>query len=490
MMKPTAEQQIAIDAITSRATKAVVIVAAAGSGKTATLHAAAQELRNTFGRRHRVLVTAFNKDVIRDAEARFGDLAKCKTTHSLAYATHGRLFRTRMDNNPTDNAKSLAAKLGLRGAIALAHGEFSLKTTDAARLIKRTVDRFCSSADSAIGTHHIPMSVHGVPAQIRAEFIDLIVGGACEMWDELQHPAGGKFRFTHDMYRKLWALSQPKLSYDTIMLDEAQDTPPVVEAVFRAQTHALRVAVGDSSQALYEFTGAVDALAKLIESEPSVKVCQLRQSFRFGQKVADLANQWLALPQMDTDMQVVGNPARDSQILDLTQADAVLCRTNAGAFEVAVQSVAAGRKTAIVGNIRALQSLVYGLASLERGQRPRHADLALFETFDDAVEAAKEEDADSDLRVAVNVVAEYGADRVLEIINALVPEDRAELVASTAHKSKGRQWNRVKVHSDFEPKCDKDGNAIPSTRAQGNLAYVAVTRAMLVLDPGPLAFVH
>jgi superfamily I DNA/RNA helicase len=502
-MQLTSEQRKVVDTVvagadpTTATAAALVVTAGAGSGKTSTLFAAAQAVREAYGRDVRIVVTAFNKDVIADAKNRFGDLAKCQTTHSLAYATHGRHYRARMDNNPNDRPKGLAAKLGFKGEFAVverpAAGRasddlFVLKTVEAARLISKTVDRFCSSADFDIAEHHIPHIIdrdHALYEQVTSMILD----GATDMWDELQKTDGRKFRFTHDMYRKLWALSQPRIACDVIMLDEAQDTPPVVEAVFRAQEHAMRIAVGDSSQSLYEFTGAVDALRKLKDADPTTVEHQLRQSFRFGQKIADLANRWLALPVMRTGMQIVGNPALDSRIAMLTSADAVLCRTNAGAFSVVVTNVMAGRKVALVGNIKGMQSLVFGLKAIQKGQTPRHPDLAVFECWDDVTQAMKEEDADNDLKIAVQIVEAYGADKTLAIISSLVAEADADVVVSTAHKSKGRQWNSVKIHDDFAPKVNKDGSAVPVTRAWGNLAYVAVTRAQLVLDPGPLAVV-
>lgn len=486
-MRPTGEQQAVIDAITSGKVNALIVTAGAGSGKTSTLHAAAQAVREVFGRDKKIVVTAFNKDVIRDADARFGNLATCKTTHSLAYATHGRLYRGRMDANPTDSARGLAAKLGFKGTVALmdAKGEFTLKTVDAARLVRKTVDRFCSSADFDIAAHHIPHTLDR-DHTLYGEFVALILDAATDMWDELQDPAGRKFRFTHDMYRKLWALSQPKINADILMLDEAQDTPPVMEKVFRDQVHAVRVAVGDSNQGLYEFTGAVDALAKLRDNDPDAVECELRQSFRFGRPIADLANMWLALPVMRTTMQIIGNPERESRIAVLDKADAILCRTNAGAFGVVVENVLAGRRTALVGNIKAMLSLIYGLQALSQGRPVRHSDLAVFESWADLEQAIKDEDVDSDLTIAFQIYSKYGTETI-KILGRLVAEADAEVVVSTAHKSKGREWDSVKIHEDFAPKLDKQGNPVPVTRAWGNLAYVAVTRAKLVLDPGPLA---
>ena len=49
----------------------------------------------------------------------------------------------------------------------------------------------------------------------------------------------------------MWALTRPRLSADFVLLDEAQDTNPVLEEIFLAQD-AQRVCVGDPAQQIYE----------------------------------------------------------------------------------------------------------------------------------------------------------------------------------------------------------------------------------------------
>ena len=57
----------------------------------------------------------------------------------------------------------------------------------------------------------------------------------------------GSLRFEHDHYMKMWAMTSPVLDGKFILLDEAQDTNPVLEEVFLAQD-AQRVCVGDPAQ--------------------------------------------------------------------------------------------------------------------------------------------------------------------------------------------------------------------------------------------------
>jgi len=98
-------------------------------------------------------------------------------------------------------------------------------------------------------------------------------------------------RFEHDHYLKMWALRDPVIAADFLLLDEAQDTNPVVEQVFTAQRdHAQLVLVGDSAQAIYGWRGARDVMTGFDGRRLS-----LSRSFRFGPPLAAEANRWLTI---------------------------------------------------------------------------------------------------------------------------------------------------------------------------------------------------
>lgn len=86
----------------------------------------------------------------------------------------------------------------------------------------------------------------------------------------------------------------------------------------------------------------------------------------------------------------------------------------------------------------------------------------------------------------VKLVDDYGVEDILAVCAGSVSEKDADIIVSTAHKSKGREWNHVKIASDFSP---PEEGVMPS-HGELCLAYVAVTRAKLVLDPGTLAWVN
>lgn len=73
-----------------------------------------------------------------------------------------------------------------------------------------------------------------------------------------------------------------------------------------------------------------------------------------------------------------------------------------------------------------------------------------------------------------------------------VPEASAQLVVATAHRSKGREWDRVELASDLDEALQEATEAAEEGGAADNaalrdeqmLCYVAVTRAKTALAPG------
>src|SRR5690606_8774522 len=123
---------------------------------------------------------------------------------------------------------------------------------------------------------------------------------ARKVWDDACNPAG-VLRYEHDYYLKSWLLTHPKLTeYDYLLFDEAQDANAAITRLVLDQTHAKRIAVGDSCQAIYGWRGASDALSVF----PGVQLT-LTKSFRFGPAVADEANLWLDL--LDAPIRIEGH---------------------------------------------------------------------------------------------------------------------------------------------------------------------------------------
>ncbi len=202
---------------------------------------------------------------------------------------------------------------------------------------------FCHTADEAITPHHVPRLCGLDDTDLHTQLAAHIVPFAHKAWADLQHPDDGAVRLDHDHYLKIWALTRPRIDADFLLLDEAQDTNPVVEQIFLAQRdHAQLVMVGDSAQAIYHWRGAKDIMTGFDGTQLA-----LSQSFRFGPDLAAEANRWLHLA--DAPIRLTGTPAVPTELGLVTQPDAVLCRTNVGAMAQVMARMAAGHRVALAG---------------------------------------------------------------------------------------------------------------------------------------------
>jgi hypothetical protein len=361
MLRPTDEQTAAADAF--RAGDHLVLQAGAGTGKTTTLAL----LAGATQRRGRYL--AFNKAIATDAATRFPATVQCKTAHALAYAAVGHRYHARL-NGPRQPGWKTGQALGLDQGARIGTRDISPRTLSYTAL--RTVTRYCHSADPVLARHHVPRLRGLETDDLHAQLADLLLPYAAKAWADLQHPHQGVVRFDHDHYLKIWALSQPVIGADYLLLDEAQDTNPVVEQIFTAQRgHAQLVMVGDSAQAIYGWRGARDVMTGFDGT-----ALTLTRSFRFGPELATEANRWLAISK--APIRLVGTETVPTELGPVQQPDAVLCRTNVGAMAEVITHLAAGRKVALAGGGEALRALALAARDLMEGRRTWHPELLLF----------------------------------------------------------------------------------------------------------------
>jgi N12 class adenine-specific DNA methylase len=471
--RPTAEQQAIIDACVSG--QNLVIEAGAGTGKTSTLRMASAAMTGRTG-----LYVAYNKAIANEARGSFPANVTCATAHSLAFQAIGRSYARRL-NSKRLPAHEIAALLGIREPMQL--GEEMLTPPQLAGIVMGTVGRFCHSADHAISSAHVP-PVNGAAGLRRAQLTQFIVPLAASAWTDLQR-SDGRLPFSHDHYLKMWQLTQPRLNAGFVLFDEAQDADPVIAAIIQGQDGAQKIAVGDSCQAIYGWRGAVDALA----TWPADQRLYLSQSFRFGVPIAEEANKWLE--NLGAVLRLKGTPSITSAIGTVTTPDAVLCRTNAEAVSQSLALLEQGRRVALVGGGDDIKRLAEAARELQQRGHTSHPELAAFRTWSAVQRYVRDDEGGADLATFVRLVDAHGPEAVIRTIDQLSSEDTADVVVSTAHKAKGREWNQVLIAPDFrEPANDKDtGQRGVIPRADAMLAYVAVTRAKERLDRGSLAWI-
>ncbi len=463
----------------------LAIKAGAGTGKTTTLAMCARTTRYTG------TYLAFNRAIANDAGRAMPLTVAARTVHSIAMAAIRRspagVLLDRLNGARVAPGK-VARILGLGPLIvtiptAGAPRTKMLQPAWQASHVMRAIAAFCQSGDPAPDRRHFPY-VDGIdpPAdggrrtyvnnrQVAAELEPALR----RAWADLTSPVG-QLRFTHDTYLKLWQLGAHTIPGDFLLFDEAQDANPVMLAALNAQQVPI-IWVGDDQQQLYEWRGAVNAMDTLPDDIPRT---YLTQSWRFGPAVADVAN--TILDRLDAEFRLTGNSARDSTVysLSLTGAAptrAVLCRTNAAAVNAVLQHQERGIAPHLVGGCDEIVRFAEAADRLMDGERTGHPELACFESWREVLEYVDHDPQGSELRMLVQLIQDYGTDTIIAALDGLAPEDSADVIVSTAHKAKGREWTAVRLGPDFELPEDRQ-LAAPELR----LLYVAATRGIDQLD--------
>lgn len=469
-MNLTDEQARAVDLFQS--SRALKISAFAGTGKTSTLTAVAESTQKNG------LYLAFNKSIAAEAKTKFPRSVDCRTTHSLAFRAVPSIYR----GNDAKLTHSLHSNhvVKLLGIEEVAVGGISLKPRTLGFLTAKTVQRFCQSGDVDVGSSHVPLSgkLDKIEPQYQDRFKGYIVDLAAHLWDRMLDPADSA-PLGHDGYLKLWSLSEPRLDYDYLLLDEAQDTNEAVLSVLRRQDSHLTL-VGDRHQQIYEWRGAVNAM----ESVETDAEAFLTRSFRFGDVVADAATSILRV--LGEERRVIGNPQRATRISATGTTETILCRTNAGVVAVVIEALAAGRTPYVVGGVNELIRMLEDVSKLKRSIPAECAEFFGFKDWTEVVDFSGSDEGES-LRSFVSIVQTYGELTLIQRLNSVSREEAsASLTVSTGHKAKGREWDSVTLFTDFEPRPRKDDpSKLAMNREEARLLYVAATRArqLLVVPP-------
>lgn len=481
---PTDEQRQILDAAAPAGLKCLVIQAGAGAGKTSTLKMLEEILPG------RGQYTAFNKALVTESKSKFRK-ARCSTTHGLAFGTVGKLYSHRMEGRRI-RSEQVASQLGIADMdLAVGHNpdgtptERKLTAGYLAGQVMVAVRRFCQSADPAIAEQHFKR-IDGIDADgvhedggRTYENNDLVrrylLPFAQKAWADLSSTTG-TLPFSHDVYVKVWQLgtgpNKPLIPADYILLDEGQDTAPVFLDVLKQQTHALLILVGDSNQAIYEWRGAVDAM----QAFPDAPRRMLSQSFRFGPRIADVANSILAGLEDGTDLILKGLDSLASvvELDEPTVTRCVLTRTNAGALGALMEGRRNGKKTHLIASVDEVIAFVRAAQDLKDGKAVNHPDLGCFNAWPEVVEYSKTDEG-QELRLWVKLIEEFGCGEIVAALDNQCKERDADLVVCTAHKSKGREWDSVQLAADFPPACRMSDS-------DRRLLYVAATRAKQFLD--------
>jgi superfamily I DNA/RNA helicase len=157
-----------------------------------------------------------------------------------------------------------------------------------------------------------------------------------------------------------------------------------------------------------------------------------------------------------------------------------LCRTNNKSIEIILNNL--DKKIHLVGNnIKSMAFFLNSGYALYKNNLMlvKHDLLKGFRSWEHMVrEHENNEDKDANLTLLISFIEKYenNSSNVLRNLENVsqVKEKEADLIISTIHKAKGREWDNVVIEDDFklsEKTADEEWN----------LLYVAVTRAQKTL---------
>lgn len=486
---PTPEQASCIAAAVNKAIAMLQIRACAGSGKTSTLGmmAEANEVPSLY--------LAFNKVTATEAAAKFPDHVTCRTTHSMAYSAFGGKLREKL-SRPSGKYVNVA---GTGNEIARFYHIESYENAQGDKitanfiglLVRDTVARFEQSADAEVADSHIPtyelkLKLHDNPGNI-AFVKGQVLKYARQLWSERSNVSSPVLA-THDTYLKLYQLSKPVFrGFEVVYVDEFQDTTPcVLDIIMNQKDHMKVIMVGDARQAIYGWRGAVNAM-ELVQCDTQY----LTKSFRYGQAVADVATAVL-----ERDMVITGNDSIKSKIqhsllvdptcettyLDPSKPYTRLFRTNACLLAEAVMAIQTGMEVALEIDIRDFVKFLQSANALYRGiaKDVKHDKVVPYLDWNEFIEDGAKNDPEIN-RVA-RVIKEGLAEDWIELLENFRNSKTPHVIFTTAHKSKGREFKQVRLESDFKSCYNEDGDWIGLSTEEQNLLYVAVTRAIDVLE--------
>lgn len=456
---PLTDEQAAVAQATGRIVR---VLAYAGTGKTASLVAWAHAHP-----RHRVFYAAFNKSVQLEAARRFPASVTVKTWHALAWAAVGRRYQHKLvpSLKPWHLVHAGVLSRVPRG-----------RETAWADLVVQTLHHFLASADATLTTRHVP----GTAADWQGPWAWAdpvrVVRDATRVWQRMCDATDPSVGMLHDGYLKVFALSNPRLPFDTILFDEAQDANPTMLHLMRQQTQAQQIYVGDVFQGIYAWRGAVNALESL---RPDTDL-RLTASFRFGPTIAAAGTR--LLQWFDPTLPPLRGLARDPGRVYAGVGGppvTLLARSNARLFAEAVAAWQRDPRVQFdwVGGIDGyrLDTLV-DTYRLRQREPVRDAFLQLFPDFE-TLKAYADTVEDIEWQGRVKLVERWQGSLPLwvqRIRAASQHPERATVRLSTIHKAKGLEWPHVVILDDL---VDLAAAGPDLTAEDQHLWYVAATRA-------------
>jgi len=282
------------------------------------------------------------------------------------------------------------------------------------------------------------------------------------------------------------------VEYDWVLIDEAQDTNASRRALalMMLKRGGRLIAVGDTHQAIYGFTGAdSDALELIRKAVDAIKM-PLTVSYRCPQSVVEYANQYVTHIKAHESAEKGNVEIIKGDITKMAKiGDAILCRFTKPIITLVYSFISNGVPAKVegreIGNsiktlVRRYKSKKFSVL-IDRLNDYKDRESAKYRMKEKESQAIAIEDKIACIMVIINRVKKMNPNST-DVINAVCNEidnifgDNLKgcVILSTIHKSKGREWDNVFWLQTNENKWARmEWEKIQEI----NLKYVAITRA-------------
>ena len=427
----THEQQNVMD-VSVKSNRVLLIQAYAGTGKTRTLVEYAKCNPNAT-----ILYLAYNKELCEDAQRRFVGMTNVKvsTIHSIAY----KYFE-----------ESEVGELRMVDVMK----QYKVTPVEALQML-REFSRYCHKTIEH--TEHTKW-----------------------IWDDMF--VDTKFMLTHDAYLKQYQLTKPELNYDVIMLDEVQDCNDCILDIVNRQ-NVMKIYVGDIYQKLYGFRNVEDPFTYLVKNKrecDDIVRKRLSISFRIGFDLMYHVNIFLNNKfkvkgfsnSINNDTKIL--PNNNNEMFDSNEPIVYLCRFNINVMKLCVKFVLQDKMVYIYGKTFDFDKeieVTTDFINVTLGNYDDVQNKECMSTSIDELIKTYNEMFMSVWRQRIMLFIEYGSELLnyweKMKMNVTKEKERAQIILSTVHQSKGSEFDNVCLHDDL------------SINSQDSLyvMYVAMTRA-------------
>ncbi|MGI9392132.1 MAG: exonuclease domain-containing protein [Parvibaculales bacterium] len=448
--------------------KSAKIHAFAGTGKTFTLGKIAEQTEKSG------LYVAFNRAIADEAKTIMPKNVRVSTAHSLAFKWAITKYEIgKLIHNP--NQKNLDEylnnfKSSCKGAT------FEVSDYFIKQQILKILENFLNSDHSEVSLKNVSFEdASSFTKRYLNKFKSQLVEQTSSIWRLMQDP-NQQLPLGHNGYLKLWALSQPKLDYEFLLVDEAQDFNPNMLSIVQNFDKQV-ILVGDSAQQIYAWRGAVDVMSMNLDYVE----LSLSKTFRFGTELAALVNP--ILQRLGCKNKLTSQAEQGTEVTiekdKAGEADTFLCRKSVTLVEKAISLHLQGLTYFLNDPRGHVESTVCDYFRLNEGISGRSI---IFQGYNNWVEIKRIVEAEDEhpFSAWVELFKNHDPSLIQEVVDGSeISADNANVTLSTIHQAKGLEWICVEISDDFRLDFQSALNdqTVLHDEEELKLLYVAMTRA-------------